>query len=75
TATNVAYTGTFDINPDGTFSLFVDLDDGFAAAGIPFAWTWDITGTVDNLAPIPVPAAVWLFGSALVGLFGLRRRT
>ena len=26
------------------------------------------------MAPVPVPAAVWLFGSALIGLFGLRRR-
>lgn len=31
----------------------------------------------DNLAvgnPVPVPAAVWLFGSGLVGLVGFRRR-
>lgn len=27
-----------------------------------------------ELAPIPVPAAVWLFGSALAGFAGLRRR-
>lgn len=27
-----------------------------------------------NLAPVPVPAAAWLFGSGLVGLVGLRRR-
>ena len=27
-----------------------------------------------NLAPIPVPGAVWLFGSALAGLAWLRRR-
>jgi hypothetical protein len=25
-------------------------------------------------APVPIPAAVWLFGSGLVGLIGLRRR-
>jgi hypothetical protein len=29
---------------------------------------------VANVAPIPVPAAVWLFGSGLVGLAGLGRR-
>lgn len=27
-----------------------------------------------GVAPIPVPAAVWLFGSALLGLIGLRRK-
>ncbi len=27
-----------------------------------------------HVAPVPVPAAVWLFGSALAGLTGLRRR-
>lgn len=26
------------------------------------------------LTPVPVPAAVWLFGSGLVGLAGLARR-
>ncbi len=27
-----------------------------------------------NVSAVPLPAAVWLFGSALVGLVGLRRR-
>ena len=27
-----------------------------------------------DLAPIPVPAAVWLFGSGLIGLIGIARR-
>jgi len=31
---------------------------------------------IDNVSPsaVPVPAAVWLFGSALMGLFGVSRR-
>lgn len=33
-----------------------------------------ITYTVDPVAPVPVPAAAWLFGSALAGFAGLRRR-
>ncbi|MES2500995.1 MAG: VPLPA-CTERM sorting domain-containing protein [Pseudomonadota bacterium] len=28
----------------------------------------------DGLSEVPVPAAAWLFGSALLGLMGLRRR-
>jgi hypothetical protein len=34
--------------------------------------TFQITG--GTLAPIPVPAAVVLFGSGLIGLVGLARR-
>lgn len=33
-----------------------------------------VTGVV-ALAAVPIPAAVWLFGSALVGLFGVKRHT
>ena len=31
-----------------------------------------IIGT--SSAPVPIPAAVWLFGSGLLGLFGVRRK-
>ena len=36
----------------------------------------DITGQIQgvDLAPVPVPAAVWLFGSDLIGLVGVARR-
>jgi hypothetical protein len=30
---------------------------------------------VGKLSPVPVPAAVWLFGTALIGFIGLSRRT
>lgn len=35
-----------------------------------------VTGEVQgvDLAPVPVPAAVWLFGSGLIGLAGIARR-
>jgi hypothetical protein len=32
------------------------------------------TLTLNNPTPIPVPAAVWMLGSALVGLTGVARR-
>lgn len=38
----------------------------FGAEGNAGRWT---------LVPVPVPGAVWLLGSALLGLIGLRRRT
>jgi hypothetical protein len=36
----------------------------------------DVTGQIQgvDLAPVPVPAAVWLFGSGLIGLVGVARR-
>ncbi|MDZ7751756.1 MAG: hypothetical protein U5S82_08855 [Gammaproteobacteria bacterium] len=43
-----------------------DLDAAATAAAVPF-------GTF-AVAPVPVPAAVWLLGSALLGLIGLRSR-
>jgi hypothetical protein len=27
-----------------------------------------------NVAPVPIPAAVWLFGTGLLGLLGIRRK-
>jgi hypothetical protein len=43
---------------------------------VPTSYTGggSLTGSV-SIAAVPIPAAVWLFGSALVGLFGARRRT
>jgi hypothetical protein len=34
----------------------------------------DVTSAVGGVNAVPVPAAVWLFGSALIGLVGLDRR-
>ena len=36
--------------------------------------SWSITGTTDAPPAVPVPAAVWLFGSGLLGLVGVARR-
>jgi hypothetical protein len=36
---------------------------------------FDATATVTyNFTPVPIPAAVWLFGSGLLGIIGLRRK-
>jgi len=59
-------------------SLFVSLDapgfetGGAASIGDPL----DLTSGAfsGSLSIIPVPAAVWLFGSGLIGLIGLARR-
>lgn len=41
--------------------------EGTGSDGAPFDWKL-------TFSPVPVPAAAWLFGSALVGLAGLKRK-
>jgi len=53
----------------------------FATLGITpgsYEWTWGSGASADsytlNVGAVPVPAAVWLFGSGLLGLVGMARR-
>ncbi|HYA38125.1 MAG TPA: VPLPA-CTERM sorting domain-containing protein [Candidatus Methylomirabilis sp.] len=51
--------------------------NGDGVMGIPMAVNGPFAGFNANFsayAPVPVPAATWLFGSGLVGLFGVARR-
>jgi len=48
---------------DGSASLFYEID-----SSQPF------TLRLLDGSPVPVPAAVWLLGSGLLGLFGIRRK-
>jgi|GEM_PF-4130487 len=58
------------------------VNDLVASGEVPFALNFPITnfpislvGTADiEASPVPVPAAVWLLGSGLIGLIGVRRR-
>jgi hypothetical protein len=51
-----------------------DLDhNGVADTGFDLAVTTSLRSK-DGMAPVPLPAAVWLFGSGLFGLAGLARR-
>jgi len=63
-------TGSYEAAMDpsitlGTRKVFTDLD----LAGLKDVG-WQVQQT-----PVPVPAAVWLFGSGLIALLGVRRRT
>lgn len=66
------------------YSFFADQDGNsfFEGDYTKFAGSWQLTydvGTGASLtyaatAPVPVPAAVWLLGSALLGMVGVSRR-
>jgi hypothetical protein len=67
---------TLGCNPSGTLPLSADSIGGSPMPFGPFpGWNanFDIK-TITITAPVPVPAAVWLFGSGLVGLVGVARR-
>lgn len=65
--------------PIGNFSL---PNDFYGFSNITFdaisvstnAWPAWIIDDIQLSAPIPIPATIWLFGSALVGLVGFGRR-
>lgn len=66
----------FGTDPYATIS-FDSLDfvfDGYQDEGftLTLSGTWD--GASFQMSPVPVPAAVWLFGSGLLGLVGIARR-
>lgn len=52
----------------GTYTLAVGGEDGGHSYGT-FAYNMDV-----NVAPVPVPAAIWLLVSGLMGMGVLRRR-
>jgi len=43
-------------------------------ANTPYTEVWSVSFTDTTPSAVPVPAAVWLFGSGLVGLAGVARR-
>ncbi len=66
----------FTANGGFVFSGFTGSGDiEFGAISVtPGSSSLDLSGnTLDFTAAVPVPAAVWLFGSALITLVGVRR--
>lgn len=74
---------------DNNWSLFAEFD-AFTARNLTWTdfdgwWVFDGVSSIDlagdldrrvrfDLNPIPLPAAAWLFGTALIGLVGYSRR-
>lgn len=79
-AANSLWNSSMGHNPntaygDDVFFQLTKMDALFAASeSSTFAATWELKGDQLELSAVPVPAAVWLFGSALLGMAGIRRR-
>lgn len=72
-----AYNQTMQIAFDSGFEEFPLPSDPAVMALFEGVWSLDANGTLTYSAlgaPVPVPAAVWLLGSALIGLVGVARR-
>jgi len=68
-------------NPNTTWRLLVDdqstQDAGYLyrAGDTPLPWAGMVgTKLIINSAPIPIPSAVWLLGSGIIRLVGIRRK-
>ena len=70
--------GSWDINvADKTVNFYLDLT-GTGLLGSDIAVRWGMTCANDviegSVPAVPVPAAVWLFGTGLIGLIAVARR-
>ena len=62
------------INSLGSLTVAIDRAGSGDFYGFDFALLSDRVGDNTNIGEVPLPAAVWLFGSGVMGLLGLRRR-
>ncbi len=69
--------GYDDFNFDGIADLFADEGNGSPIPSSNFQYNLQIASTAgpEGPAPVPVPAAAWLLGSALLGLASRKRKT
>lgn len=72
---NLALTSTDETNWLLTGDLLMAPDNASMLLGDAYVDVGNFSlGVGSYAAPVPVPAAVWLFGSGLMGLFGASRR-
>jgi hypothetical protein len=67
---------TIGLTPNGPFDLGVGVSDPYSAGDMYFNSSIQSSDFAfrTHMSAVPVQAAVWLFGSGLIGLVGLARR-
>jgi hypothetical protein len=71
---------TFDAEGNGVTNpldfYFISADPNDAPGGniVTYLGNWTLTGESLTFQAVPIPAAAWLLGSALIGLVGVARR-
>ena len=70
---------TFDTLAAGTAIFGIDVTTNMLVGGFVSSVTFDtqmpdFVGATVEIKPVPVPAAIWLFGTGLIGLAGMARR-
>lgn len=68
-----SFTTTIGPDVEGGLTLVLNAPCG-AAAGCISNYILDNVSVAADVAAVPVPAAAWLFGSALLGLAGIRKK-
>ena len=68
---NSPQTLMFEALYTGQYGVGITVNNEFS--GFIGPWSVSLSGNTP-LNPVPVPAAVWLFGTALIGFIGLSRR-
>jgi hypothetical protein len=58
--------------PDNAYDFNITIGKQFSAGKTISLYAWAVHD--GNIGAVPVPAAIWLFGSGLLGLVGMARR-
>ena len=73
---NAGDDGVLEVSFDlGLLSLFDETVGGKIITYITMACVNDEAIVEANISAVPIPSAVWLFGTALIGFIGMSRRT
>ncbi len=68
---------TIGLTPNGVFDLGIDVSDPYVGGDMFFNSSIQPSDFAfrTHVSAVPVPAAVWLFGSGVIGLIGMRKKS
>ena len=74
----LGFIDTIEIFNSGVFNFTgIEANGDIALGSIsvdPGSSSLNLSGASLDFTPVPIPAAIWLFGSAVIGLFGYKRK-